>query len=206
VDCVLNLAAGLDARPFRLALPRSLRWIDVDFAPILAYKDQVLRHARAACTYESVAADLTDAEARRALFTRVASINTRVLVVAEGLLIYLAPADVEALGADLHQHAPFASWLIDLASPQLLKWMKRSWGQKAEEGNAPFRFAPPEGTAFFNRCGWREREFRSMWADATRLNRRMPGAWIWSLFSLLQTRKQRAVAERFSGMVLLDRA
>jgi methyltransferase (TIGR00027 family) len=27
---VLNLGAGLDTRPFRLALPRALRWIDVD--------------------------------------------------------------------------------------------------------------------------------------------------------------------------------
>ena len=29
---VLNLAAGLDARPFRLALPSSLRWLHVDSA------------------------------------------------------------------------------------------------------------------------------------------------------------------------------
>src|SRR6201982_2285487 len=30
VDTVVNLAAGLDARPYRLELPPSLRWVEVD--------------------------------------------------------------------------------------------------------------------------------------------------------------------------------
>src|SRR5690242_597559 len=29
-DTVLNLAAGLDTRPYRLALPTTLRWVEVD--------------------------------------------------------------------------------------------------------------------------------------------------------------------------------
>jgi len=35
VDLVVNLAAGLDARPWRLELPARLRWIDVDLPEIL---------------------------------------------------------------------------------------------------------------------------------------------------------------------------
>ena len=38
VDTVLNLAAGLDTRPFRLPLLPSLRWIEVDFPDVIAYK------------------------------------------------------------------------------------------------------------------------------------------------------------------------
>src|SRR5262249_52296461 len=30
-DAVLNLGAGLDTRPYRMDLPPSLRWIEVDF-------------------------------------------------------------------------------------------------------------------------------------------------------------------------------
>ena len=30
VDTVLNLAAGLDARPYRMSVPPALRWIEVD--------------------------------------------------------------------------------------------------------------------------------------------------------------------------------
>src|SRR5213076_1466650 len=39
VDCVLNLAAGLDARPWRLPLPATLRWVDVDHPEMIEYKE-----------------------------------------------------------------------------------------------------------------------------------------------------------------------
>lgn len=206
IDCVINLAAGLDARPFRLALPSGMRWVDVDFKDILDYKWEVLKSERASCLYETAPTDLTDGDARRALFARIAEQQRRVLVVAEGLLIYLTPDDVAALGTDLHAQPAFRSWLIDLASARLLKWMQHSWGKTAASGNAPFRFAPEEGTRFFERSGWREGEYRSAWLESKRLNRQMPGAWLWGLFALLQTRKQRAAAARMSGFVMLERA
>jgi len=34
VDTVLNLAAGLDTRPYRLPLPSSLRWVEADFPDV----------------------------------------------------------------------------------------------------------------------------------------------------------------------------
>jgi O-methyltransferase involved in polyketide biosynthesis len=40
IDTVLNLGAGLDTRPYRLSLPSSLHWIEVDFPAILNYKEQ----------------------------------------------------------------------------------------------------------------------------------------------------------------------
>src|SRR2546422_5602084 len=42
VDTVLNLAAGLDARAYRLDLSSRLHWIDVDLEGILAYKEAAL--------------------------------------------------------------------------------------------------------------------------------------------------------------------
>src|SRR6266511_3868475 len=38
VSAVLNLAAGMDARPYRLRLPKALRWIEADLPSILAAK------------------------------------------------------------------------------------------------------------------------------------------------------------------------
>src|SRR5512140_162724 len=38
VDTVLNLAAGLDTRAWRMKLPATLRWIDADLPGILDYK------------------------------------------------------------------------------------------------------------------------------------------------------------------------
>lgn len=203
VDCVLNLAAGLDARPFRLALPPTLRWVDVDFADVLDYKWTVLKDATPSCRYERMPADLSDGEARRAIFAAIGREHQRVFVIAEGLLLYLGEDDVSALARDLRAQPPFRWWLIDLASARLLKWMQRSWGKRATEGNAAFRFAPAAGTQFFEQSGWREIEFRSSWIESRRLNRQMRGAWLWRLIGLLSSKRRRQESERMAGVVLM---
>ena len=38
-DLVVNCAAGLDARPYRMELPGNLQWVELDFPEILAYKE-----------------------------------------------------------------------------------------------------------------------------------------------------------------------
>jgi len=123
VDTVLNLAAGLDTRPYRLPLAPALRWIEVDFPDVIAYKQQQLAGERAACGLEQIGVDLTDAARRRALFAQIGAAARRVLVVSEGLLIYLTGEQVGALARDLNAQPSFAWWLIDLASPGLLKMM-----------------------------------------------------------------------------------
>src|SRR5262249_44875011 len=78
VDTVLNLASGLDTRPYRLRLPPSLRWIEVDFADVLSYKQGILAGEKPNCQIEFSAADLGDSIARNALFARVGSSSSRV--------------------------------------------------------------------------------------------------------------------------------
>jgi methyltransferase (TIGR00027 family) len=204
-DLVVNLAAGLDARPWRLPLPPSLHWVDVDLPGILNYKTEALRNEAPVCRYEAVTTDLTDVEARRALFSRLGAGSSRAIVVSEGLLVYLAPEQVASLATDLHAQPSFKEWLIDLGSPQLLKRMERTWGKSVAAGGAPFLFAPAEGTEFFRPYGWREAEFRSMWEEARRLHRTMKGAWLWSLIGRLYPKRIREGVRRFSGLVLLAR-
>ena len=66
VDTVLNLAAGLDTRPYRLPLPRELRWIEVDFPDMIAYKQEQLAGVKPVCTLEQVGLDLTETARRQA--------------------------------------------------------------------------------------------------------------------------------------------
>src|SRR5436309_8492123 len=65
VNIVLNLAAGLDTRPYRLPLPESLSWFEIDFAPILDYKEEKLQNEKPVCRLERIKMDLSDASARR---------------------------------------------------------------------------------------------------------------------------------------------
>jgi methyltransferase (TIGR00027 family) len=205
VDQVVNLAAGLDARPWRMKLPRDLRWTDVDLPGILDYKLEAMRDETPVCRYDAVRADLRDAAVREELFARLGAQSRRTLVVTEGLLIYLTSEQVAALATDLHRPPSFKSWLIDLARPELLVIMQRYWGRSMGNVNAPFQFAPPENTQFFEPFGWREVEFRSSMEEAQRLHREMAMMWLWRLLGRLRSAKVREQFKRFSGIVLFDR-
>jgi O-methyltransferase involved in polyketide biosynthesis len=126
------------------------------------------------------------------------------LVITEGLLIYLEAGQVQSLSRDLHDIARADLWLTDLASPQLLAFLARRWQPTSVQGNAPFRFGPADGSGFFAQHGWREREFHSTMVDAYRLKRTMPLGWLWRLLSLLQSRQRRRDAVRMSSVVLMQ--
>ncbi|MDQ2767897.1 MAG: class I SAM-dependent methyltransferase, partial [Gemmatimonadota bacterium] len=205
IDLVLNLAAGLDARPWRLDLLPTLKWIDVDLPDILRYKLGTLADAKPRCAYEAIEADLTDAAVRRELFASIAARSRRMLVVTEGLLIYLTDADVTALATDLHAQPTIVRWVIDLASPRLLKMMSKSWGSAVAKGNAPFRFAPASGTDFFRQLGWEERAFHSTMEESQRLHREMKGAAIFRFIGRFYPARMREEFRRMSGTVVLER-
>ena len=202
---VLNLAAGLDARPYRLDLPASLRWLHVDLPDMLDYFRERMAGETPRCQLEFIAADLRDAQTRRDVFTNAAR-QGPVLVITEGLLVYLESDQVADLARDLHDIASANWWLTDLASPMLLKFLEKKWQPKLSDGNAPFRFGPAEGTAFFAPSGWKESEFRSTWDESLRLNRTMPGAWFFRWLGYLQPKEKREAQRRMSGIVLLERA
>src|SRR5439155_3493141 len=113
-DMVVNLAAGLDARPYRMALPPSLQWVEVDLPELLAYKQEVLAGEKPVCVLERVPLDLAQVDTRRELFERLGGRARQALVVTEGLLVYLTAEEDGALARDLAAPAGFRRWVIDL--------------------------------------------------------------------------------------------
>ena len=101
VDTVLCLAAGLDTRPYRLDLRKEVRWIEVDLPDILAYKSNVLKDDTPNCILDRVNLDLTDRQERNRFFQQVNENSNKVLVITEGLLVYLDPSEVSLLAKDL---------------------------------------------------------------------------------------------------------
>jgi methyltransferase (TIGR00027 family) len=170
-DLVLNLAAGLDARPYRMDLPSTLQWVEVDFPEILSYKEEILAGDTPKCCLERVALDLAQLSERRALLAALDGRAKKIAVMSEGLLIYFATEDVGALSRDLANCTHFQSWIVDLASPGQLKLMQRSTGKQLSEGNAAFRFGPPEGVDFFRPYGWAPADVRGMLKTAAELKR-----------------------------------
>lgn len=172
VTTVLNLAAGLDARPYRLALPRQLRWIEVDLPAILAAKEAVLVHERAACSVERFAVDLADGNARRALFARV---HGRSLVLTEGLLAYLDTPTVAALADDIRNAFADATWLLEIFGPAIQARQEKWFGKALREAHAEHKFAPAEAWEFFRARGWHTREVKSLFDEGRRFGREPVG-------------------------------
>ncbi|HEV2212148.1 MAG TPA: SAM-dependent methyltransferase [Gammaproteobacteria bacterium] len=206
-DTVLNLAAGLDTRPYRLALPTTLRWVEADLPVMIEYKREALKDAKCFCRLERHAVDLRDAAARRALFAKVGAAADRVLVITEGLLVYLEPAEVSALAADLRQPAAFKRWLADLASPQLLRMLARRYGENMlKNENVRFQFAPADFAEFFRANGWTAAAYRSIADEARRLKRfdvPLPFRIMGTLTALLLPR-EREKMRRFSVIAVLE--
>jgi len=170
-DMVVNLAAGLDTRPYRMSLPATLQWVEVDLPGIIDYKEQVLHQENPVCRLDRVRLNLTDVKARQDLFARLGRQAKRVLAVCEGLLVYLSPEEVSSLARDLSTPPGFASWVLDLASPGLLKLLQKNLGGPLSQAGFPLKFGPEEGPAFFSPYGWKPVEVHSMLKTAARLGR-----------------------------------
>lgn len=201
-DCVINLAAGLDTRPYRLELPDSLRWVEADLPALIEEKEQLLADARPRCHLRRISVDLTDARARVLALQDAVMPSTQALVITEGLLSYLDEAQVRALSKDLAALAGVRCWILDLASPAILAMLRKGMGTHLS--NAPLKFAPANGIAFFEALGWRVAQVHSIFHAAVRF-RRLP--WFLKPFALLPEPNPRKLGKtRWSGVVQLARA
>ncbi len=178
-DRVLNLAAGLDTRPYRLDLPSELTWIEADLPKLLAEKTQLLADQTPRCRLTRKAVDLADPNARDAFFNEALDGATKAFVLTEGLSMYLEDGDIAALSAAI-KRPEVTWWMLDIAFPGLRKQINKNVAGIAE--SAPFKFAPENGLTFFEDLGWRTVEAESVLEAAYRLHRlpiwMRPLAWL----------------------------
>jgi len=174
-DLVVNLAAGLDARPYRMDLPATLQWVEVDLPEIVSYKKEMLANEKPKCRLERISLDLSDAPARRKLFADLDRRATKIVVLTEGLLIYFASEEVGSFARDLAAGEHFQSWIIDLASPGQLKLMQRTSGAQLKDAGAAFKFGPADGPKFFVPHGWNPKDVQGLLQTAAQFNRSPKG-------------------------------
>ena len=207
VDTVLNLGAGLDTRPYRMALPPHLRWIEVDYPRVIDLKEATLSGERAVCQLERVKLDLADQIARQKFFAEVSERAGKILVLTEGVVPYLSVEEVASLADDLGQMEKIRFWIVDYFSPEALRFRERgayAWHMR----NAPFRFDPKDWFGFFSERGWDAREIRYIADEAERLKR--PAPWpplskLWMVIkSAFKAASRRNSLRKFAAYVLLE--
>jgi len=201
-DLIVNCAAGLDARPYRMQLPATLQWIEADLPEILAYKTEKLAGEKPSCQLERVAVNLADVEARRQFFASLASRGRRGVVLTEGLLIYLAPEEVAQFARDAGV-VPLQRWLLDMHSPRLLAMMQRQTGKALQKVGAAFKFGPPEGPDFFVPNGWAPIQIEGLLHTAARFGR---PPLLLRFFAKLSDAHTWQINRPFAGVCLLQKS
>ena len=207
VDSVINLAAGLDTRPYRMNLSSSLHWYEVDLPVIIQYKEKILANDQPICKFEQLALDLRNYHARDAFFKRISENSQNVLILTEGLLAYLRKEEVEKLASDLHKYSNFTYWVSDISRPKALIKMKKYYGKYLEAANAMMHFAPENGTEFYKPLGWKCEDYRSAYEESRKINRKMMFDWIFRFYAMVIPPLYRKIMRDYDAyMVLLSRS
>jgi methyltransferase (TIGR00027 family) len=203
VDTVVNLGAGLDTRPYRVPLPSTLSWVEVDMPRIVALKDAQLTGETPRCRLTRIAADLSVDDARRAALARAVAEAQKAIVLTEGVLSYLSLEDVAKLAADVHAQPTIGSWIVDFSAPFLNRAV-RARGVKFK--NAPIRDGAKDPPSFWARHGWRWTDPRYLVVEGEKLGRPVPWPiWFRPVKAVLPARAQQALRTMF-GYALLQRA
>ncbi|MBZ5561885.1 MAG: SAM-dependent methyltransferase [Acidobacteriia bacterium] len=202
-DMVINIAAGLDARPYRMPLPATLQWIEVDLPAILNYKEEILADEKPVCRLERLRLDLSNASARRDAFAELDRRARKALLITEGFLVYLAREEAAALARDFALPKSFQSWAFDVMSPGLVRMLTKRLGAELERAGAPFKFGPPEGPGFFVPHGWKPVEVHSFLKTAAKL-KRLP--FLLRLLALLPESKGAQGSRPWAGACLFTKA
>ena len=163
IETVLSLGCGLDTRPWRLDLPPGLRWIEVDFPAMLEYKERLMSGEMPRCRRERIAADLTDAAARHAIYA--AACPAPALMITEGLLLYLPAAAVEALADEPWQRSGVQHWIADITSAAFAAAIQMGTLRSVRHVQAPDCLTGDQILETIGRHGWITEARRSYITD-----------------------------------------
>jgi O-methyltransferase involved in polyketide biosynthesis len=166
-------------------LPSSLRWVEVDCPRVIDLKESQLVDERPRCRLERFKLDLTDVAARRRFLASIADHSGHVLVLTEGVVLYLSVEETASLAHDLQSRLDVRYWITDYIAPALHQYRRREVSKNSMK-NAPFRFEPTDYFGFFRAHGWRPKEIRYIALEGDRLNRPLPLPVVAKMTSLLR--------------------
>ena len=150
----VNLASGLDTRPYRLPLDEEVDWWDVDFSNLIAFKEETLKPYQAHCRIHYFGCDLRlDPTLSKLKQQLKPGVPTAVLT--EGLLLYLEAQTVKDLGVAIAS-LNASHWICDFVASKALGTLRKKWNSQL--GPAPMEFAP-SGPDWFCKVGWNPQSF-----------------------------------------------
>jgi methyltransferase (TIGR00027 family) len=171
IDTVLNLGAGLDTRPYRMKLPETLRWIEMDFPNIVELKNSRLIKDKPVCEIARVGIDLLDRRSRNTLLAQYGVTTKNMLVITEGVLSYFSVHDAATLADDLAAIPSIRFWIQDFDNAGEHR-LPMGWAEKLKA--APFLFKVKDWFEFFKKYQWQPCKVITNFEESQRINRPYP--------------------------------
>jgi len=202
---IINLGAGLDTRPYRLAFPPDVRWIEIDLPEVIEFKNQKLRDQQPNCTLERICLNLSDTTERKKTFSELNNRVGSALILTEGVIPYLTEYSVSGLANDIKDQSNFELWIAEYYSPEVYP-RYQSAKFKGLLGDAPFQFFPTEWFSFFEDAGWRKKEMHYLHDEAEKHNRKFPLPWWASILRIIIGEKRMMKGMRkFSAYIVFEK-
>jgi methyltransferase (TIGR00027 family) len=154
---VVVLAAGMDARAFRLAWPRRVTVFEIDRDDVFEHKERVLGQlgATAPCARRIVRQDLAQPW-KAALVGAGFDPAQPAAFLAEGLLYYLESDEAHGLFQTLREVAAPGSWLgMDAVNPEVMSSpFMANYVDKLRELGCPWKFGMTDPETYLAGHGW----------------------------------------------------
>lgn len=131
---VINIACGMDTRFYRVDNGR-IRWINIDLPETIAVRERFLEEND---RVSMMACSAMDEEWAR----RIGDIDGNVLVVVEGLTMYLTEEDVRQILTIINEHYKQATVYMEIMSPLMVKTVKE---KSIAQSNAKFTWGAKSG-------------------------------------------------------------
>lgn len=155
IEVVIMAGTGLDARPYRLDLPATLTWIEIDVPVVTDWKNERLRDVSPRCVLERIGVDLMRPGA---LATAIGDrcVGKRTLVLIENLLQYFSTRDTQSFFHDTKCFSPGTITIADIPNSAFVaSKIGREMSIELENRNVQGRTAIDDVPSFMSPLGFR---------------------------------------------------
>ncbi|RJG02222.1 class I SAM-dependent methyltransferase [Noviherbaspirillum sedimenti] len=142
-SCIVTIGAGFDSRPYRLA---GGNWFELDEPPVVSWKNERLPARECHNPLQRIAIDF----ASETLEDKLAAIAPAgpVILVVEGVFIYLSEAEIQDFLAAFQQRFPNHQIICDLVSRDMVANYGRSLHAKIQSLGTRFQAVARPETVF----------------------------------------------------------
>ena len=150
---VVIIGAGFDTRAFRLM---GGTWIELDEPQVIAYKDERLSASTSENELQRIPIDFATESVEQKLAPFLG--RRPVVVVIEGVLMYLEEEAISHLIQTLHHLFPQHKLICDLMTREFFEKTATTMHEKLTGMGAPFKFAADNPAEIFLKNGYRQLE------------------------------------------------